>query len=166
MGICHTSNQPDECCTRPFFRRAQEQGCSLDMLSGSKTASDPISIPLKEVSQISGAKPISLWGGLEPGVQPPEAWGEPVLTCVTWMLASQKPCQVALTNCWSGVLQITWALNIKVTDCSVTRILFSGITGCHTWPTSAPHCRGQSYPSAEDSLSQHGGFWEYNSRYY
>ena len=46
-GICRISHRPDECGTKPFFRWLRVQGHSLDMLGGSKNASDLISILLK-----------------------------------------------------------------------------------------------------------------------
>ena len=36
------------------------------------------------------------------------------------------------------VLQVMWSLSTQVTDCSATRIPFSGITGHHPWPTDGP----------------------------
>ena len=55
-----------ECGTRPFFRWVQLQGCGPEASGSSKNASGPVSIPLKNVSQVPGNKPKSLQRGLKP----------------------------------------------------------------------------------------------------
>ena len=47
-----------------------------------------------------------------------------------------------LIKSWSGVLQVTWPLSIRISDHSVSKILSSSITGRYPRPTLCPSSGG------------------------
>ena len=98
LGICRTSNQPDDCGTKPFLggsgRRAVAKTCPKCL--------GPRRHSYKKAPQAPGDKSRLSEEDKSQEGRSPETGRESVLGHLTWMPASRNPCQAASTDShWS-----------------------------------------------------------------